>query len=191
MSVRPWAPRCAGRHAGRRRASAAARTPVRAERNSLSRPHPQRRPRPPNPAAASAGSAYCCSTASAARSASNCATLNRCRGWPTAFWLPSPASSSTTATSFLRRAADTLKVAFGAHDTPCTREVDAQLGVNRLHGVDGFSVGVGIHTGGTARQRAGERLQASRLSAPGMRHSRAGDAPPRSPAGTGALRGRA
>ena len=37
--------------------------------------------------------------------------------------------SSTTATGFLRCAADQLKVAFGAHDTPCTREIDAQPSV--------------------------------------------------------------
>jgi class 3 adenylate cyclase len=68
----------------------------------------------------------------------------------------------------LRYVGDSLKVAFGAHDTAGTREDDAERAVKcglallaeavrrgdevrRLHGHDGFNARVGIHTGGVVR----------------------------------------
>ncbi len=68
----------------------------------------------------------------------------------------------------LRYAGDSLKVAFGAHDTAGTREDDADRAVRcglallaeaarrgeevkRLHGLEGFNARVGIHTGGVVR----------------------------------------
>ena len=68
----------------------------------------------------------------------------------------------------LRYAGDSLKVAFGAHDTAGTREDDADRAVRcglalldeaarrgedvkQLHGFEGFNARVGIHTGGVVR----------------------------------------
>ncbi len=68
----------------------------------------------------------------------------------------------------LRYAGDSLKVAFGAHDTAGTREDDAERAVHcglallaeaarrgddiqRVHGHAGFNARVGIHTGGVVR----------------------------------------